>query len=165
MGRPAQQLIDQLYHRRAQLGGAMPAPGRGAQQEGDLGLRIVGGVDVAPLATAEQMGLDQLAAVIDARHPLADADVELLADMPVRRREEAAADLELAIGMQLGLGPVGDLERLFGQRPHGRPLHALEDLQHRSRQGAMGRAPAVPQLHWRAPSRISTWPRKSRPLQ
>ncbi len=137
MGRPPQQLIDQFHHRRAQLGGAMSAPGRGAQQEGDLGLRIVGGVDVAPLAPAEQMGLDQLAAVIDARHPLADADVELLADMPVRRREEAAADLELAIGMQLGLGPVGDLELLLGQWPHRRPLHTLEDLEHRSRQGAM----------------------------
>ena len=141
MGRPAQQLIDQLHHGRAQLGGAMSAPGRGAQQEGDLGLRVVGGVDVAALATAEQMGLDQLAAVIDARHPLADADVELLADMPMRRREEAAANLELAIGMQLGLGPVGDLEGRLGQRPHRRPLHALEDLEHRSRQGAMRACP------------------------
>lgn len=133
-GHLIEQSVDQLAHVVAKFDGATPAPRRRSLQERDLARREVGVIGVAPLTLMQQMRLDQLAAVIDGHHALADADVHALAHQLPGHGEEPLAHLDVAVSMHRGRGPVRDLEALGGERQQRGLLHRSEHVEHGPRQ-------------------------------
>jgi hypothetical protein len=122
----SQQLADQPGDRFAELGGLPAAPGRGALQEGDLLRWVVGPVGALAALGSAQVGLDQLPLAEHLQQPGGEASVDHSADQPPWHRVQRAGDLDVAVGMDLGPRPRGQLERLLGQRQQRRPLRGME---------------------------------------
>ena len=134
-----QQPADQRGAGRADLGGSLPAPGRGAHMERDLLRRVVTQVGLLALSLAD-VGLDQIAAGEQLHRRRGRPGIEGLADVPPRHRVQGPADLDMDVGTDLAPRPLRQHERMRRQRSEGVLLRRGE---HRGRGGAVQR-PAVP---------------------
>ena len=146
--RVGEQRLHDRGHRRPQLGRPVSAPGRGAHEEGHLLGRVVG--VVGPAAPGHpSMGLDHAAVDEDLDGALALAGVDAPADESPRHRVERLADLDVAVGSDLGRRPGRQLEGVGRQGSQGVRLDGLEERQWRDALeapvGAQPRHLAAPQ--------------------
>ena len=137
--RAVEEALSEFAHRRPQLGSlvldVVRRPGGVGRELGG----IVVGIGGAAAPGLAEVGLDQLAPVIDA-HQLA---VHLDLHLPARRaqagrhRVQSLAALDVVVLVHLGLAPVGDLVGLAIPGNQSIPLLILEDHQGLSPRGAV----------------------------
>jgi hypothetical protein len=128
--RLGEELVHDRDDRGPQLRGPVPAPGRGAHEEGDLLGRVVGVVG-HPTPGHPAPGLDDAAIDEDLDGALALPGVDAPADEPPGHRVERPSDLDVAVRADLGGRPGRQLEGLGRQGSEGRRLDRLEQGQGR----------------------------------
>ncbi len=91
--------------------------------------RQVGDERAALAGAGAAMGGDEGVVVEELDLAQGGADPEPLADQAMGRRVVGAGEDDVAVGVELGPLPLGQLPGRQGQRPQGRALDLLEDLQ------------------------------------
>ena len=125
----AEELLDELLARGADISGAGATPGRRLQEEVDL----IGGEmrgEGAPLAgTRPTVRGDEDVVLIQLDLEVRGPDPEPLADEAMGRGVVGAGKDDMAVGMELGPFPLGQLPGGDGQRLQRRAFHLVEDFQ------------------------------------
>jgi hypothetical protein len=125
----AQQGLDEQGTGGADRGGALATPGGGLQEEVDF-LRGQMGDERAALAGASAaMGRDQGVVVEELDLAPGGADPEPLAEQAMGRRVVSPIEDDVAVGVELGLLPLGELPGREREREQRRALEAIEHLE------------------------------------
>src|SRR4030095_3793035 len=124
-----QQRLDEQRTGGADRGGALATPGGGLQKEGEF-LRGAGGDQGPALAGGSTaMSRDQSVIVKELDLAPGGAHPEPLAEQAMGRGVVGSIEDDVAVGVELGLLPLGELPGGERQREQRRTLKAIEDLE------------------------------------